>query len=72
MVIKDKNDLFQLVEASVGKQLRLFVYNWTNDACREVTIIPDPNWGGDGSLGCDIGFGLLYKYGVVGCFNRKS
>ena len=29
--------------------------------CRPVTVIPNENWGGEGSLGCGIGFGYLHR-----------
>jgi GRASP55/65 PDZ-like domain len=31
------------------------------DACREVTIKPNSKWGGEGSLGCGIGYGYLHR-----------
>jgi hypothetical protein len=45
----------------MGKELQLYVYNWESDLVREVVIVPDAQWGGDGSLGCDIGFGYLHR-----------
>jgi len=41
------------------KSLTLFVYNKHTDVIREVTILPDKEWGGNGMLGCDIAFGVL-------------
>lgn len=32
-----------------------------DDKCREVVIIPNTKWGGEGSLGCGIGFGYLHR-----------
>lgn len=37
------------------------MYNWQTDGCREIQITPDTEWGGEGSLGCDIGFGYLHR-----------
>jgi len=37
------------------------VYNTETDHCREVTITPNGAWGGDGSLGCGIGYGYLHR-----------
>lgn len=45
---QQRDDLFALVEASEGRPLRLFVYNCNQDDCREVTITPNKNWGGQG------------------------
>lgn len=39
---------FDLVEEANMKPLRLFVYNVDTDSCREVTVTPNNNWGGDG------------------------
>lgn len=65
MTLADKNDLFVLVEESMGQPLQLQVYNILTDAVREVTIVPDRNWGGEGSLGCDIGYGYLHRYWMI-------
>lgn len=39
----------------------MFVYNIETDACREVTMTPNAGWGGEGSIGCDIGYGYLHR-----------
>lgn len=49
------------MEDCVSKPVRLFVYSHRTDRCREVTIIPNATWGGEGILGCDIGFGFLHR-----------
>lgn len=56
-VLQDNEDLFTLIESHEQKPLKLFVYNFITDACREVTITPSSTWGGEGSLGCGIGYG---------------
>ena len=38
-----------------------YVYNTETDHCREVSITPNGAWGGDGSLGCGIGYGYLHR-----------
>jgi hypothetical protein len=63
--LKEKNDLFALIEQNIRRPIRLFVYSWEFDRCREVTIVPDPQWGGGGLLGCDIGFGLIHRIPAV-------
>lgn len=60
-VLHESEDLFTLVEAHEGRQLKLYVYNTESDACREVTITPNSQWGGEGSLGCGIGYGYLHR-----------
>ncbi|CAO3642011.1 unnamed protein product [Cunninghamella blakesleeana] len=60
-VLKADDDFYNLVEDNLGNPLRLYVYNTEWDSCREVIIVPNNDWGGSGSLGCDVGFGLLHK-----------
>ncbi|OQV19098.1 Golgi reassembly-stacking protein 2 [Hypsibius exemplaris] len=60
-LLKESEDLYAVIEAHEGKPLKLYVYNTDTDSCREVTIVPNRNWGGEGSLGCDIGFGYLHR-----------
>jgi len=64
-VLHESEDLFQLIETHEGKALKLFVYNSGLDACREVTITPNQSWGGEGSLGCGIGYGYLHRIPAV-------
>lgn len=58
---EDRDDLLALVERFNMKPLRLFVYNTEEDKCREITIVPNNNWEGEGSLGCGIGSGYLHR-----------
>lgn len=60
-LLKESEDLYAVIESHEGKPLKLYVYNTDSDTCREVTIIPNRSWGGEGSLGCDIGFGYLHR-----------
>lgn len=57
----ESEDFFTLIEAHEGRALKLYVYNVNNDTCREVNITPNHNWGGEGSLGCGIGYGYLHR-----------
>ncbi|XP_037344385.2 Golgi reassembly-stacking protein 2-like isoform X2 [Pungitius pungitius] len=54
-------DLFSVVESHEGKELKLYVYSTDTDNCREVVVTPNGDWGGDGSLGCGIGYGYLHR-----------
>ena len=63
-VMHESEDLFTLIEAHEGKPLKLYVYNANTDTCREVAITPNENWGGEGSLGCGIGYGYLHRIPV--------
>ena len=60
-VLHETEDLFALIESHEGKPLKLYVYNSETDGCREVTITPNRAWGGEGSIGCGIGYGYLHR-----------
>ncbi|XP_074594585.1 Golgi reassembly-stacking protein 2 isoform X2 [Brevipalpus obovatus] len=60
-LLRDSEDLYGLIEAHEGKPLRLFVYNLLTDNVREVVITPNSRWGGEGCLGCGIGYGYLHR-----------
>ncbi|KAL0966388.1 hypothetical protein UPYG_G00294720 [Umbra pygmaea] len=60
-VMNESEDLFSLIETHEGKGLKLYVYNTDTDNCREVVITPNSGWGGEGSLGCGIGYGYLHR-----------
>ncbi|XP_002737291.1 Golgi reassembly-stacking protein 2-like [Saccoglossus kowalevskii] len=60
-VLHESEDLFSLIESHEGRPLKLYVYNIETDGVREVTLTPNSNWGGQGSLGCGIGYGYLHR-----------
>ena len=37
------------------------MYNFDLDTVREVLLTPNSAWGGEGSLGCGIGYGYLHR-----------
>lgn len=47
-VLHESEDLFSLIEAHEGRPLKLYVYNSEDDTCREVTIVPNSSWPGEG------------------------
>lgn len=60
-IMRGEGDLYDLVEENIGEPLRLHVYNSQTDHVREIVIIPNEEWGGDGLLGCDVGYGYLHR-----------
>ncbi|XP_052813292.1 Golgi reassembly-stacking protein 2-like [Mya arenaria] len=60
-ILHESEDLFTLIESHESKPLKLYVYNSESDSCREITITPNSAWGGEGSLGCGIGYGYLHR-----------
>ncbi|KAK4879575.1 hypothetical protein RN001_007721 [Aquatica leii] len=71
-VLHENEDLFALIEAHEARSLKLYVYNSTDDYCREVTITPHRDWGGEGSLGCGIGYGYLHRIPIRSPTTIKS
>lgn len=63
-VLNEADDLIALVQANEGRPLKLYVYNVDSDAVREVALTPNSAWGGEGCLGCDIGYGYLHRIPV--------
>ncbi|KAF8339602.1 GRASP55/65 PDZ-like domain-containing protein [Cantharellus anzutake] len=60
-VLRGENDFLEVVEAHVDKPLRVYVYSYDFDTLREVVLVPNRMWGGEGLLGCGVGFGLLHR-----------
>ncbi|EIN12543.1 hypothetical protein PUNSTDRAFT_110993 [Punctularia strigosozonata HHB-11173 SS5] len=56
-----EGDFYDVVEAHIDKPLRIYVYSYDFDTIREVVVIPNRHWGGEGLLGCIFGFGLLHR-----------
>uniref|UniRef100_K7DZF6 Golgi reassembly stacking protein 1 n=1 Tax=Monodelphis domestica TaxID=13616 RepID=K7DZF6_MONDO len=65
-ILQESEDFFTLIETHEGKPLKLMVYNSETDSCREVVVTPNGAWGGEGSLGCGIGYGYLHRIPTVG------
>lgn len=60
-VLHGESGLGELVEDYIGRPLRLWVYNNEYNVTREVEIIPSREWGGEGALGCVLGYGALHR-----------
>ena len=56
-----ESGLGELVEDYLSRPLRLYVYNHEYSVTRLVAITPSRNWGGNGALGCMLGFGALHR-----------
>lgn len=53
--------LGELVDDYLSRTLRLWVYNHEYAVTRLVTLTPSRSWGGEGALGCVLGFGALHR-----------
>lgn len=60
-VLHGESGLSELVEDHIGRPLRLYIYNNEYNVTREVTITPSRDWGGEGALGCVLGYGALHR-----------
>ncbi|CAF1249992.1 unnamed protein product [Rotaria sordida] len=60
-LLNDSEDFYALIESNQGKSIKLYVYNCENDSTREINLTPNIGWGGEGSLGCGIGYGYLHR-----------
>nr|XP_020034051.1 Golgi reassembly-stacking protein 1 isoform X1 [Castor canadensis] len=71
-ILQESEDFFSLIESHEGKPLKLMVYNSESDSCREVTVTPNAAWGGEGSLGCGVGYGYLHRIPTQPHNHRKK
>ena len=60
--LQSESDFIQLVHQQSNRNLSLYVYYSEYDHTREVIILPNRDWGGEGLLGCGIGYGLLRTF----------
>ncbi|KAI1368835.1 GRASP55/65 PDZ-like domain-containing protein [Xylaria arbuscula] len=60
-ILHGESGLGELVDDYIGRPLRLWVYNNEYNVTRELEIVPSREWGGDGALGCVLGFGALHR-----------
>ncbi|KAK5629898.1 hypothetical protein RRF57_005613 [Xylaria bambusicola] len=56
-----ESGLGDIVDHFIGRPLRLWVYNNEYNVTRELEIVPSREWGGEGALGCVLGFGALHR-----------
>ncbi|XP_053324273.1 Golgi reassembly-stacking protein 1 isoform X2 [Spea bombifrons] len=71
-ILQESEDFYSLIESHEGRPLRLLVYNTESDSCREVLVTPNGAWGGEGSLGCGIGYGYLHRIPAQARTPQKS
>ncbi|NWR60358.1 GORS1 protein, partial [Bucorvus abyssinicus] len=71
-ILQESEDFFSLIESHEGKPLKLMVYNTEADSIREVVVTPNGAWGGEGSLGCGIGYGYLHRIPTQSVVSKKS
>jgi len=60
-IFHDVDELVDAVNANINKRMQVYVYNCDSETVREVILVPNNEWGGDGNIGCDIGTGLFHR-----------
>ena len=60
-LVRGESGLGELIEDYLSRPLRLHVYNHEYGVVREVAVTPSRSWGGEGALGCTLGFGALHR-----------
>jgi len=63
-VFHDIDELVEAVTSNINQRMNVYVYNSESETVREVILMPNTDWGGDGCIGCDIGTGLLHRIPV--------
>ena len=60
LFLRSEDEFYQLITQNTHRQVKLIVFNARTDGIREIDIVPDFEWGGDGCLGCDVGSGMVH------------
>lgn len=61
LLFNSSEDFYTLVRGSIGKSVPLYVYSSKTNRVRLVDIQPNRTWGGNGCLGCDVGYGYIHR-----------
>lgn len=61
IAFKSVEDFAKYAEVNEGQEIRLHMYNTATETIREVSLIPNREWDGQGLLGCDVSFGYFNK-----------
>lgn len=48
LALHSEDDFYQLLIQNKKRPVKLIVFNLDSNACREVVVVPDFEWGGDG------------------------
>lgn len=64
-IFHDIDELVEQLHSNLNQKMSLYTYNSDSETVREISIVPNNDWGGDGCMGCDIGTGLLHRIPVT-------
>jgi hypothetical protein len=59
VLFSDEDDLYAMLRQHAT--VPLYLYSTVSDDIRIVTVAPNAEWGGEGVLGCELGYGLLHR-----------
>jgi hypothetical protein len=59
VLFSGEDDLYAMLRQHAT--VPLYVYSTVSDDIRIVTVAPNAEWGGEGVLGCELGYGLLHR-----------
>lgn len=60
ILLRSEDEFYQLITQNTRRQVKLIIFNSRTNQLREIEIIPDFEWGGEGCLGCDVGSGMVH------------
>lgn len=60
ILIKTEGEFYELITQNILRQVKLIIFSSKTQDLRELTIVPDFAWGGEGCLGCDVGSGMIH------------
>jgi len=61
VLFTSSDDFHTFIEVNNEQSVPIYVYSTKSDRVRLVDITPNKKWGGNGFLGCDIGYGVLHR-----------
>ncbi len=53
--------MFAFVKQNIRQRITFYVYNADLEQIRLVDMVPRDDWGGQGCLGCDVGYGKVHR-----------
>lgn len=60
LLLRSEDEFYQLITQNIRRQVKLIAFNLKREDLREIVIVPDFEWGGEGCLGCDVGSGMVH------------
>lgn len=60
-VFRDPDEFHDELMENMNHSFQCYIYNVKTDQVRLVSILPSDEWGGNGCLGAEIGFGYLHR-----------